>query len=92
MTTKHSPFHVLKAQADKIAKTVKQAERGEKVDVKFAGKLLEARSRPSLSVGVVMDDKVLKIDLPWEIIRATTEAALSEYILNAMRESRPSVN
>jgi hypothetical protein len=35
-----------------------------------------------------MDDKIITIDMPWTTIRATSEAALSEYILKQMREAR----
>jgi hypothetical protein len=56
MTTRHSPLAQLKAQADRIAATLKAAERGEKIDVRFAEKIAEARSKESFRVGVVMDD------------------------------------
>lgn len=91
MTTKHSPLRALKAQSDKIAATLKAAERGEKIDVQFAQKIDEARSRDSFSVGIVMDDKVIKIDMPWAKIRSTSEVGLSEYILRLMREARDTV-
>lgn len=89
MTTKNSPLSQIRAQADKIAATIKAAERGEKIDVRFAEKIAAARATPSLKVGVVMDDKVLTIDLPWTTIQESSEAALAEYVLNLMREQRP---
>lgn len=92
MTTKHSPLSALKAQADKIAKTLKAAERGEKIDVRFARKLDEARSKESFKVGIVMDDKVITVEMPWATIRTTSEVGLAEYILNQMRETRNVVN
>jgi len=88
MTTKHSPLSALKAQADKIATTLKAAERGHKVDARFAEKINAARANPSLKVGIVMDDKVITIDLPWSVIRTTSLAELSEYIVKQMRETR----
>lgn len=88
MTTRHSPLRVLTAQADKIAATLKAAERGERIDARFAEKIAEARSKPSFTVGVVMDDKVLKLEMPWTVIKETTEPALAAYILGQMRESR----
>jgi hypothetical protein len=91
MTTRHSPLRELKAQADKIAATIAAAERGEVVDVEFAQKIAVARSRESFKIGIVMDDKVITIDLPWETIRASGEVGLSEYILRQMRESRDTV-
>ena len=92
MTTKHSSFSALKAQADKIAATLKAAERGDKIDVRFAEKIAAARLTPSFKVGVVMDDKVLVIDMPWTTIRSTDEAGLSEYIVRQMQEKRDVAN
>jgi len=86
VTTKHSPLSALKAQADKIAATLKAAERGEKIDVRFAEKLEAARAGKSFKVGIVMDDKVVIIEMPWETIRTTGETELSEYIIRQMRE------
>lgn len=92
MTTKHSPLRVLKAQAEKIAETLKRAERGEKIDVRFAEKIDAARSKDSFKVGIVMDDKVITIEIPWATIRSTSEVGMAEYILNQMRETRNVIN
>jgi hypothetical protein len=92
MTTKHSPLSALKAQADKIAATLKAAERGDKIDARFAEKIAEARSKESFKVGIVMDDKIITIDMPWFTIRNSSEAGLSEYIVRQMREARDVVN
>lgn len=91
MTTAHSPLSRLKAQADKIAATIKEAERGEKIDVRFAEKIDAAHAKESFKVGIVMDDKVITIEMPWATIRESSEAGLAEYILDQMRElsSRP---
>ncbi len=92
MTTKHSPMSALKAQAAKIAATLKGAERGDKIDARFATKIAEARVRGVFKVGIVMDDKVITIDMPWATIRDSDEAGLSEYILGLMRETRDAIN
>jgi hypothetical protein len=92
MTTAHSPLRALKAQADKIAALLKAAERGEKIDVRFAEKIEAARKGDSFKVGIVMDDKVITIRMPWEMIRSTSEVGLAEYILRQMREARDAVN
>jgi len=92
MTTRHSPLNTIKAQADKIAATLKSAERGEKIDVRFAAKIAEARTHDSFKIGIVMDDKIITLDMPWATIRATSETGLSEYIVNQMRETRHAVN
>lgn len=86
MTTKHSPRHAIKAQADKIAQMLKAAERGDKIDARFAEKIIAARAAYSFKVGIVMDDKIITITLPWSTILETTEAGLSEYIVRKMRE------
>jgi len=92
MTTKHSPLSALKAQADKIAATLKAAERGEKIDVRFAEKIDAARTKESFKVGIVMDDKIITIEMPWATIRSTNEAGIAEYILKQMREASDAVN
>jgi hypothetical protein len=92
MTTKHSSLSALKAQADKIAAMLKAFDRGEKVDVRFAEKIEAARGKESIKFGIVMDDKVVMVDMPWSTIRETSEAGMSEYIVGQMREARDAVN
>jgi hypothetical protein len=92
VTTKHSPIGQLRAQANRIAATLKAAERGEKIDVRFAQKIADARTKESFKVGVVMDDKIITIDMPWATVRSTTEAGLAEWILDQMREARDVAN
>jgi hypothetical protein len=92
MTTKHSPLIELKAQANRIAATLKAAERGDRIDVRFAQKIAEARAKESFNVAVVMDDKVITIDMPWATIRSTPEAGLAEWILDQMRQARDVAN
>lgn len=92
MTTKHSPLSALKAQANKIAATLKAAERREKIDVRFAEKIEAARDKASFKVGIMMDDKLITIDMPWVTIRGTSEVALAQYILDQMRETRDKVH
>ena len=87
MTTKHSPLSKLKKQADFIAQVLKAAERGEKLDVMFAEKLLAARDKPNVKFSVAMDDKFLVIDMAWSSIRETSETALAQYVLKQMRET-----
>lgn len=92
MTTSRSPLRVLKQQSDRIAMALKQAERGEAIAHDPGGKIVAARSRPSVKFGVVMDDKVLTIDMPWSTIRETSERGISEYLLKQMREARDAVH
>lgn len=88
MTTARSPLRVLKAQADNIAKTIKAIERGENPVEDRGGKLAAARNRDSVKFGVVMDDKILTVDMSWATIRETSEVGIAEYILKHMREAR----
>jgi len=88
MTTSQSPLRVLKAQADEIARHLRAFERGEKVPVEWAIKIQEAKTKNSIVIGVVMDDKVLKLTLPWSIVQKTPEIALAAYILKQMRGER----
>lgn len=86
MTTKHSPLCELQRQADKVAATLKAASRGE-IEFKKG-----AHHKPVVvSFAVVMDDKILKIEMAWDTIRQTSEAGISEFILREMRESREAV-
>ena len=91
MTTSHSPLRVLKAQADKIAQKIKAAERGDLSADDPYGKIAAALDKPSVKFGVVMDDKVITIEMPWETIRKSGEVALSEMILRRMRGARETV-
>ena len=92
MTTKHSPLRTLKAQANKIAATLKAAERGEEIDVRFAERIEAARGQKTFKVGIVMDDKIITINMPWATINSTSETGLAEYILKHMREARDAIN
>jgi hypothetical protein len=78
MTTSKSPISLLKAQADKVAATLKAAERGEKMGT-------VDRSKEDITFGIVMNDKTIKITMPWELIRKYSEATISEYIVGKMR-------
>jgi hypothetical protein len=88
MTTSNSPLRVLKQQADRIAKLVKAVERGENPIEDRGGRIAAARDKPSVKFGIAMDDKFLTLDMSWTMIRATSEVALSEYVLKQMRGNR----
>lgn len=92
MTTARSPLSALKKQADTVAATLKAAERGQAIGVAHGEKVAAARARQSVTFAVVMDDKVLKIEIPWSTIQETSEAGISEYILRYMQEARDVAN
>lgn len=88
MTTAQSPLHMLTQQADRIANTLKQIERGETVALDPGGKMAASRSKPTVTFGVFMDDKFIKITMPWSIIRECSKSGLAEYVLMQMQETR----
>ena len=92
MSTSHSPLRKLKAEADRCAAQLKAMARGDAVSNDPLGKVAAARERGELTFGVVMDDKVIKITMPLDTIKDTSEAGLSEYILKHMRGSRETIN
>ena len=92
MTTKHSPLRVLKAQADRIAAVLKAIDRGDEIETPFAEKIKAARSRNIFKFGIIMDDAVITIEMPWEKVRTMSEVGIAEYILQQMRRSRDAVN
>lgn len=94
MTTARSPLSKLKKQASEISAILKEVERGGDVgDLDPDDKLGRARrEKPSIEVAVVMDDKILKIELTWAAVRDTTEAGLTEFILGRMSARRRPLN
>jgi len=88
MTTARSPLRVLKAQADQIAAKLKRIADGHNDAADPFGRLDAARTRDSITFGVVMDDKLLQIEMQWAVIRETSAAGIAEFILNQMRETR----
>lgn len=91
MTTSNSPLHKLKAQADNIAKIIKAVERGEKVAADPVGKMAAALARGLVKFGIVMDDKIITMEMPTALIRETTEAGISEFVVNHMRGLQPNI-
>lgn len=78
MTTKNSPLRLLRAQAEQIAKALK--------DPATPG-MSAARLKSVFKTALVMDDKVITIEMSWGLVDQTTEPALAEYILKLMREA-----
>lgn len=88
MTTSQSSIGALRKQAQRIALWLKQAEAGTldyDPQKDPGGKIAAARKTDSIRATVVMDDKILSIEITWETIRATTEHGLAEYVLKHMR-------
>lgn len=75
-----------------MAASLKAADRGETIASDPAGKIAAARQKNSITFAVVMDDKMIKIEMSWATIRATSEVGIAEFILKQMRGSREAVN
>lgn len=89
MTTAHSPDHIIRAQAKKIVRHLKAAEKNDWTGVSVKDSQLNtARQMPGIKVGVAMDDKIVRLELSWVIIRDTEDDALVEYIVKLMREKK----
>lgn len=88
MTTKNSPAAYIKVQADTMAKMLKQIAAGKLPSGWDKSKVAAALLKDSIVVGIVMDDNVLKLTIPWTIIRTYTEEAISEWIAQQMKDER----
>ena len=86
MTTSKSPLSQLRAQADQIATMLKDAERGIVPKVAHAEKIMAARATPTVKVGIIMDDKVLAPEIPWETIKSMSQPELARWIVRQMRK------
>jgi len=85
MTTRNSPLRVLKLQAIKIARAMKKAEQGKDPHPS----ILKAREeKDTLKAGTAMYDKIITIEMTWDLIKSSTEESLIEYILNQMLETK----
>lgn len=91
MTTSKSPIRKIKAQADNMARILKAIERGERVADDPTGKIAAALARGLVKFGIVMDDKIITVEMPTSTIHETSEAGISEYIVNYMRGAQPSI-
>lgn len=87
MSTSQSPIAKLQAEADRCAAMLKAAERGDPLPgVPFAAKLSEARaSKPTIKFAVFQDDKVINLEMAWELIAEQSEAQIAAIILKYMR-------
>lgn len=88
MSTSHSPLKKLKTEAARIAKQLKMLAAGKSTANDPAGKIKAALARETVNFGIVMDDKVLTVEMPWSQIRETSEAGIAEWILDYMRDAR----
>jgi len=92
MTTAKSPLNALQEQANKIARSLKDAERRELPSIANGEKISNARLQKNIKFAVVMDDKIITISMSWATIYDTSEAGIAEYILKQMRDANDAFN
>lgn len=80
MSTSNSPIEKLRAEAERISIRLKEMETGENLHG-----LSHLRLKDPMTMGIIQDDKVIKITIAWKTIKETTEEALTEYILGLMQ-------
>lgn len=78
MTTSQSDPALLREQAEKIAKHLKLAARGQVPELK------PAMTKPELKIGIAMDDKTITLNLTWKFIRTASEEELAVLIEQQM--------
>lgn len=88
MSTKNSPPHKLRAEANKIAKILTDAARGKFVNSQMRREYEAAKAKGTFRAGIVMDDKIITIDIPTADLPNYTRKGLAEYIFNQMAETQ----
>lgn len=93
MSTSQSPLRQLQAEADRIAAMLKRFERRDFTGIDDpAHKLARAVAAGRLKVGIVMDDKVVTLEIPLPTIAEHSEASLAAYVLRLMKGTRERVH
>lgn len=87
MTTSRSPLRAIKQQADRVARVLKAADRGEYAGVD-GEKMRASEARGFVRFALVMDDKTLVVEMAWAAIREASESAISAYLVKCMKEQR----
>jgi hypothetical protein len=88
VTTAKSPPSELRAQAHKIADSLKRAAAGEKIANDPQGRIEASKARGYIDFAIVMDDKILKIEVPWQTIRDLALPLLCDFIFDQMSEAK----
>lgn len=93
MTTSKSPPDVIRAQAHRIAETLKKVADGGIINVSDPnGKLKASLEKGVVDFGIVMDDKIVKIEIPWETVRVHTQQSLCDWIFRLMSDIHKNAN
>lgn len=75
MTNANTPEHILRYQAHQMAVRIKELSP-------------RCNGKDHITVGIVMDDKTISIDLSWDIVADVTVEALTEEIVGIMQERK----
>lgn len=92
MTTAKSPPEQLRAQAHKIATALKDAALGKPVANDPLGKIEASKARGYIDFAIAMDDKILKIQIPWATINELALPLLCDFIFDQMSEAKHVAN
>lgn len=84
MSNKDSPLRKLTAEANRIAAYIKAVGRGD-IPAKPG-----SETKDGLKFGIVMDDKIITIELTRAKIEEYSEGAISTMIVKLMREEKNS--
>lgn len=68
-----------------MARILKDVAAGKSVVEDKGGKLAASLASGRVKAAVVMDDKVIAIEMEWAIVRATSQLALAELLFKNMR-------
>lgn len=88
MSTGNSPLSKLKREAENMARILKMADRGERIAKDPLGKIAASKASGVFAIGLMIDDKVVRVDIPWRTIHSFSEVALAEWILKLMRNKQ----
>lgn len=67
---------------------LKAVERGEHPVEDTSGKIAASLKTGRTKIGIVMDDRIVTMEMDWATIKATSELALSEFILKSMMDQQ----
>jgi hypothetical protein len=82
----------LRQEAHKIASKLKAAANGEKIASDPLGKIEASKARGYLDFAIAMDDKILKIQIPWTTINDLALPLLCDFIYDQMSEAKNVAN
>lgn len=78
MTTKDSPIEKLREQASRIVALVKSG----------MGPFAKKKGDTNFTIGIVMDDKILRVIFNWDDLQKMSSEALTEMLIKYMQEQK----